>query len=65
MIIVTLLLRAKQTEQTIKPDTQHVRFTLTHLQTLLTDLPSVPHVGRLLSQKARIKFLKNQSEKFL
>ena len=43
--------------------TQHVRIMLTHFQTLLTDLPCVQHVRRLLSQKVRNKFLKNQSEK--
>ena len=28
--------------------TQHVRITLMHLQTLLTDLPSILHVGTFI-----------------
>ena len=58
-MVVTLLLRAQQTKQTIKPDYT----TRTHLQTLLTDLPIVLRVGRLLSPKVRNKLKKNQSEK--
>ena len=36
--------------------TQHVRTMLMHLQTLLTDLPSILHVGWLLSQNDAIYF---------
>ena len=64
-MVVELLLRAKQTKQTIKSDYTTCMHYAHAFPNFVTDLPSILHVGRLLSQKVRNKFLKNQSEKFL
>ena len=62
-LMVVTELRAKQTKQTIKPDYTTRTHCAHDLQTLLTDLPNVRHVGRLLPQKLRNNFFKKSIKK--